>query len=78
MHLVSRRRQLIRIDAAGIEASFVEGESIWTESSHKYEVEGIVRMGEQAGFQCAAQWVEPTAKFSTTLFMAGERAAPGR
>jgi dimethylhistidine N-methyltransferase len=68
MHLVSRRRQTARIAAAGIEASFAEGETIWTESSYKYTPAGITAMGRRAGFSCRRQWVEEGGRFSATLF----------
>jgi dimethylhistidine N-methyltransferase len=36
MHLVSNRRQHVRIAAAGVEITLEDGETIWTESSYKY------------------------------------------
>ncbi|WP_437479141.1 L-histidine N(alpha)-methyltransferase [Sorangium sp. So ce1014] len=74
MHLVSRRRQSIRVGALDLEVAFEEGESIWTESSYKYEPDDVVRMGERAGFRCSKQWIEPIGRFSTTLLLAEERA----
>ncbi|WP_437574686.1 L-histidine N(alpha)-methyltransferase [Sorangium sp. So ce887] len=74
MHLVSRRRQSIRVGALDLEVAFEEGESIWTESSYKYEPDDVVRMGERAGFRCCKQWIEPIGRFSTTLLLAEERA----
>jgi L-histidine Nalpha-methyltransferase len=70
MHLVSRRPQRARIPAAEIEVSFAEGETIWTESSYKYTPEAIVELGRRAGFEQKEQWIEPTTRFSTTLFRA--------
>ena len=67
MHLVSRRAQRARLPRAGVEVSFAEGESIWTESSHKYTPESISALAQRAGFRCRAQWVEPEARFSTSL-----------
>src|ERR1700693_2543450 len=37
MHLRSMRQQAVTIVAAGLQVSFKEGETIWTESSHKYQ-----------------------------------------
>ena len=71
MHLVSRRNQKARIPGAQIEVSFAEGETIWTESSYKYTPESIVEMGQKADFCRQEQWIEPTARFATTLFIAG-------
>ena len=36
MHLRSKRRQTVSIPAAEVVVEFLEGETIWTESSHKY------------------------------------------
>jgi dimethylhistidine N-methyltransferase len=67
-HLVSRRDQVVRIVGADLTVPFVRGETIWTESSYKYEPGGLVDMGRAAGFQCRGQWVEPSARFALTLF----------
>src|ERR1700726_3646115 len=42
MHLQSQRRQVVSIPAAEVSIKFEEGETIWTESSHKYSAEKIV------------------------------------
>ena len=67
-HLVSRRDQLVTIAAADLVVPFASGETIWTESSYKYEPEGLTAMGRAAGFACAGQWIEPSARFALTLF----------
>lgn len=67
-HLVSRREQRVHIPLADLSLAFREGEGIWTESSYKYEPEGLVAMGRAAGLACRAQWVEPSARFALTLF----------
>jgi len=56
MHLVSRRRQRVRVPAARLDLTFDEGETIWTESSHKYRPEGVVEMLRATGFREVAQW----------------------
>jgi dimethylhistidine N-methyltransferase len=71
MHLVSRRAQRAQIPRARVEIDFAEGETIWTESSYKYTPEAIVKMGLLAGFHRKEQWIEPSARFATTLFLAG-------
>jgi len=68
MHLVSMRRQRVRVPAAGVEASFDEGESLWTESSYKHTPEGLVALGKEAGLRCTAQWVDEEGRFAATLF----------
>jgi len=68
MHLVSAREQAIEIPGAGCTARFQRNESIWTESSYKYEPESILRLGARAGFVRWAQWIDPDARFAVTLF----------
>jgi L-histidine N-alpha-methyltransferase len=67
MHLVSRRNQVVRIRAAGLEIAFTEGESIWTESSYKYTPAGIIAMLGRAGFHLVEQWVDRQNGFAVTL-----------
>ena len=46
MHLRSKRRQVVNVRHGGFAATFAAGETIWTESSHKYtrrEIEGNCR-----------------------------------
>lgn len=70
MHLVSRHPQHVSIEAAGLELEFLAGESIWTESSYKYEPEQVRQFGTEAGFGAATQWIDPHARFALTRFMA--------
>jgi dimethylhistidine N-methyltransferase len=70
MHLVSDRRQRVRIDACELDVAFEAGEHIWTESSYKYDPQGIVRMGQDAGFAVREQWIDAEARFALTLFEA--------
>jgi L-histidine Nalpha-methyltransferase len=67
MHLVSRRRQDVRIPASDLAFTMEEGESIWTESSYKYEPEGIVAALTAAGFRRLNQWVAQADGFALTL-----------
>ena len=68
MHLVSRTRQRVRIEACDIAVPFAPGEHIWTESSYKYEPEQVCEMGSRAGFATRRQWVDHDARFALTLF----------
>ncbi len=70
MHLVARGAQRVRIALAGLAIDFEDGETIWTESSYKYDLGQIARMGAAAGFEAEDQWVEPGARFSLTRFRA--------
>ena len=57
MHLRSMRNQTVNIPAAEVEVEFLEGETIWTESSHKYSLEDVCEMSRTAGFRCEVQWL---------------------
>ncbi|HEX9112138.1 MAG TPA: L-histidine N(alpha)-methyltransferase [Terriglobales bacterium] len=70
MHLRSQRRQTVSIPAAELEVEFLEGETIWTESSHKYSAEEIFQMARDAGFRCEAQWVDEQWPFAENLLTA--------
>jgi dimethylhistidine N-methyltransferase len=70
MHLVSRRAQDVSVAAARVTIRFAAGETIWTESSYKYEPDEIVTRGGQAGFRVERQWIDPSARFALTLFTA--------
>jgi L-histidine Nalpha-methyltransferase len=68
MHLVSRRAQDVHIAAADVTVHFAPGETIWTESSYKYEPDEILARGARAGFRRRRQWIDPSARFALTLF----------
>jgi L-histidine Nalpha-methyltransferase len=68
MHLVSRRTQDVHIAASGLTIHFAAGETIWTESSYKYEPDEILTLGARAGFRRRRQWIDPSARFALTLF----------
>jgi L-histidine Nalpha-methyltransferase len=58
MHLRSRVDQTVFISAGGMEVRFRAGETIWTESSHKFLPTEMFAMAEETGFQVEAQWVD--------------------
>jgi uncharacterized SAM-dependent methyltransferase len=68
MHLVSRRRQVVTIDALDLSVTLDAGESIWTESSYKFEPHGLEQLGALAGLTLQQQWVDGPAGFALTLF----------
>ena len=70
MHLRSRRRQVVSIPAAEVVIEFMEGETIWTESSHKYSLAEIRPMARNAGFRCEAQWIDDEWPFAENLLVA--------
>jgi dimethylhistidine N-methyltransferase len=70
MYLVAARPQQVRIDAIGLEIDLAAGDSIWTESSYKYERDEIVTLVEGAGFRKTRQWIDAADPFALTLFEA--------
>ncbi len=69
MHLRSTRRQCVTISAAGLRVMLDEGETIWTESSHKYRLENVVNMAERTGFRCDGQWIDEEWPFAQNLLV---------
>ncbi|MGD0414583.1 MAG: L-histidine N(alpha)-methyltransferase [Terriglobales bacterium] len=70
MHLQSKRRQTVRVSAADLRVEFFEGETIWTESSHKYTAGEVFQMAHESGFVCQAQWIDEEWPFAENLLIA--------
>jgi uncharacterized SAM-dependent methyltransferase len=70
MHLRSMRRQIVNIAAAELSVEFLEGETIWTESSHKYSLREVREMATATGFRCESQWVDEQWPFAENLLVA--------
>jgi L-histidine N-alpha-methyltransferase len=70
MHLVSSKKQMVWIPAAGSTVRFEPDEWIWTESSYKYTPDQIVDMGAESGFATRDQWVDDDARFALTILAA--------
>jgi dimethylhistidine N-methyltransferase len=70
MHLRSNRRQRVAIEKADLSVVFEEGETIWTESSHKYTLAEVPHMAQSSGFRCEAQWVDTEWPFAENLWIA--------
>jgi L-histidine N-alpha-methyltransferase len=62
MHLVSRCAQTVRIGAR--EFAFEEGESLHTENSHKFTIEGFRALASSAGFDPGLVWTDEARLFS--------------
>jgi len=69
MHLRSARNQNVSIARAGLTVTFYEGETIWTESSHKYSRPELLQLAMAAGFRCEHQWVDDEWPFAETLLL---------
>jgi uncharacterized SAM-dependent methyltransferase len=62
MHLVSKRRQKLRV--AGRMIDFRAGETIHTENSYKYTLESFGALARGSGWTPAAVWTDAGANFS--------------
>ena len=70
MHLVSLAQQRVTIPDADLSIEFQAGESIWTESSYKYEPDVFQATLRGLGFDPAASWQDDEAGFLLTLAVA--------
>jgi dimethylhistidine N-methyltransferase len=61
MHLVSREPQVVHV--AGESIAFEAGESIWTESSYKYDETRFCQLIAAAGFTIARLWTDSKEQF---------------
>ncbi len=62
MHLLSLTDQVVTIGQH--QFSFREGETIHTENSYKYSVDGVVRLGHECGFRHEQVWTDTEKLFS--------------
>ena len=69
MHLCSLAEQAVAIPGAGCVAEFREGETIWTESSHKYTRADLHEIAGAAGYRVAGEWVDAEWPFAEALWL---------
>jgi uncharacterized SAM-dependent methyltransferase len=62
MHLMSLGRQRVRL--LGQDIAFADGETIHTEDSHKYTLDGFRALAREAGFAPRAAWTDADKLFS--------------
>jgi dimethylhistidine N-methyltransferase len=62
MHLVSTRAQTVSV--CGERFAFEAGESIHTENSHKFTLEGFAELATEAGLAVRCVWTDPRRLFS--------------
>jgi dimethylhistidine N-methyltransferase len=70
MHLVAAVAHTVRIRAIDLAVRFRAGESIWTESSYKYDADDPTRVFSQATFSVAGQWLDRDWPFAESLLIA--------
>ena len=68
MHIISRKSQAVHVDGETI--SFTAGESIWTESSYKYNLDEFEQIAAVAGFRVERVWVDEREWFSVQYLTA--------
>jgi L-histidine Nalpha-methyltransferase len=68
MHLRSRLNQTAFIAEADLTVSFRADETIWTESSHKFQLAELDTMASQTGFRVAGQWIDQDWPFAENLW----------
>ncbi len=68
MHLVSRKAQ--RVSVAGRSFGFNQGESVHTENSYKFTIEGLQGVARRAGFEPEHVWLDDEELFSLHLLRA--------
>jgi dimethylhistidine N-methyltransferase len=69
MHLVSQRKQTVTV--AGHSFRMAERETISTEYSHKYTVDGFARMAAKAGFRLRHAWTDAQKYFAVMYLVVG-------
>ena len=70
MHLRSTRVQRVTVARAGFSVTLSEGETIWTETSHKYSLAEVDALAQGTGFRRENQWVDAEWPFAETLLVA--------
>jgi uncharacterized SAM-dependent methyltransferase len=68
MHLLSRQNQKVTIAALEAEIAFRAGETIWTESSHKFTAGELDRFARQSGFTPFEMWIDREWPFAEALW----------
>lgn len=70
MHLVSLCEQAVHIPAASLSLSLLEGETIHTESSHKFSMDEIADLTSCAGFEGVLHYCDDEWRFVSGLYRA--------
>jgi L-histidine N-alpha-methyltransferase len=69
MHLVSLADQVVEL--AGHTIRFARGETIWTESSYKYDEKRLGELVSAAGFRVGTLWTDEASRFWVALLTVG-------
>jgi dimethylhistidine N-methyltransferase len=69
MHLRSLQRQSATVAAADLHVRFEEGETIWTESSHKFDINKLPDLARSTGFVHVQSWLDLEWPFAENLWV---------
>ena len=69
MHLVSLRQQCVSV--AGENFDFAEGETIHTEDSHKFTLDGFRTLARDVGWSPHEAWTDAASLFSVHVLTSG-------
>ena len=70
MHLVSETHQRVTVAGLGLELQLEPGQTIWTESSHKFHHGELAAMGRCSGFVSIVEWMDGEWPFALNLLVA--------
>jgi L-histidine Nalpha-methyltransferase len=70
MHLRSTADQTVELPGADLTVALEDGETIWTESSHKFKPAELESMASSAGFRQEACWVDRGWPFAECMWRA--------
>lgn len=69
MHLRARCAAHVEIPGAGLGIDLAPGETLWTESSHKFTERGLDRLAAEAGWLVACRWTDSAWPLAETLLV---------
>jgi dimethylhistidine N-methyltransferase len=75
MHLESVGAQIVHV--GGERVRFASGETLWTESSYKYDGEALLRLVRDGGFSVARRWTDAADRF-WVVYLRATPACPTR
>jgi dimethylhistidine N-methyltransferase len=70
MHLESQSRQTVPIRALDLEVPFERGETIFTESSYKFDLDQVATLANATGFELRKTWTDGEGRFASNLLVA--------
>jgi dimethylhistidine N-methyltransferase len=70
MHLRARMDQTVTVAKASLTFRILRGETIWTETSHKYSQSELHAIAQRTGFRWQGQWIDHEWAFADNLWIA--------